>query len=162
MKKIILASASPRRRELLKQAGFSFEVMESDAEEVTDKTAPDEVVKELSSIKAKSVLGLVQGDALVIGADTIVALDGRILGKPKDRADAAKMLSGLSGRTHQVYTGVSLFFRTGETVESKSFCEETDVAMYPIEPAEIEWYLNSGEPFDKAGAYGIQGKPLFL
>ena len=106
MKHIILASASPRRRELLTQAGVKFDVMPSDAQEITTKTAPNEVVMELASIKAKDIYKKSEKQSMVVGADTVVAYQGQILGKPADEADAKRMLTMLSGQTHEVYTGV--------------------------------------------------------
>lgn len=153
MEKMILASASPRRRELLEQAGIPFEVIVSDADEVITKKEPGEVVEELSLCKARTVAEQ-NPDRLVLGADTVVVLDGKILGKPKDEADAGRMLEMLQGRTHQVYTGVTLV--RGET--QVSFHESADVEVYPMSEEEIEGYIRTGEPMDKAGAYGIQGR----
>ena len=156
MKKIILASGSPRRKELLAQIGLDFEVIVSDAEEVMTSTHPGEVVKELSGCKAMAValtLNEDQKDAVVIGADTVVAQDDRILGKPKDEEDAFQMLHILQGQTHQVYTGVTLI--NGE--KKVSFYEKSDVSVYPMTDDEIWEYIHTGEPMDKAGAYGIQG-----
>ncbi len=156
MNKIILASGSPRRRELLAQIGLDFEVVVSDAEEVMTGTLPGEVVKELSDCKAMAValtLREEQRDAIVIGADTVVAKDGRILGKPKDEEAAFEMIQMLQGQTHQVYTGVTLI--GGE--KKVSFYEKSDVLVYPMSEEEIRAYIRTGEPMDKAGAYGIQG-----
>ena len=164
-KKIILASASPRRRELLSQIGMEFEIRPSGALEQTKGTQPAEIVEELSALKAGEVFDALskeeRADALVIGADTIVALDGRIMGKPKDPGEAALMLGRLQGRTHQVYSGVTLVWQGREDSPSRirlSFHEKTDVAMFPMTEREIERYVATGEPLDKAGAYGIQGK----
>lgn len=171
MGQIILASGSPRRKELLEQLGLCFEVCPARGEEYTKQTLPDQAVMELASGKAREVAGRIRayGDAhkeetspqdiLVIGADTVVAVCGQILGKPKDEEDAFRMLSLLSGKTHEVYTGVSLVFletsgRAGEHV----FYEKTNVNMCGINDAEIRRYIATGEPMDKAGAYGIQGK----
>ncbi len=171
MSQIILASGSPRRKELLEQLGLEFEVCPAKGEEVITKTSPKEVVEELSRQKALEVASGIfffnernleltsPQDFLVIGADTVVAYDGRILGKPKDENDARQMLGLLSGNTHSVYTGVTLVFldqngRMGEY----SFTEKTDVTMYPMSAQEIDRYIATGEPMDKAGAYGIQGK----
>lgn len=171
MSQIILASASPRRRELLEQVGITFSVWPAKGEEVIRGSSPGEVVLELSKQKAEevasSVLAYNEGhkelttpqDILVIGADTVVAHGSQILGKPKDEADAARMLSLLAGKTHSVYTGVTLVFidkqgRTGE----HAFYERTEVSMYDMSEEEIGRYVASGEPMDKAGAYGIQGK----
>ena len=156
MKKIILASGSPRRKELLAQIGLDFEVIVSDAKEVMTSTHPGEVVKELSSCKAMAVALMLnedQKDAVVIGADTVVAQGDRILGKPKDEEDAFQMLHMLQGQTHQVYTGVTLI--CGE--RKVSFYEKSDVSVYPMTDEEIWEYIRTGEPMDKAGAYGIQG-----
>ena len=156
MKKLILASGSPRRKELLAQIGLEFEVMVSDAKEVMTITHPGEVVKELSKCKAMAValkLKEDQDNTIVIGADTVVAKENRILGKPKDEEDAFQMLHMLQGQTHQVYTGVTLI--CGE--KKVSFYEKSDVTVYPMTNEEIWEYIHTGEPMDKAGAYGIQG-----
>ena len=160
--KIYLASASPRRKELLKQVGLSFKVMPSTVEEKITKTGPQEVVEELSYQKAVDVCGRLaedgQEDFVVIGADTVVSCWGEILGKPKDRADAKRMLGRLQGGSHQVYTGVTLAWKNrGVSPMYCTFSECTDVTMYPMTEEEIEKYADSGEPMDKAGAYAIQG-----
>lgn len=165
-KSIILASGSPRRKELLSQIGLDFRVVTSNAEETTDKNTPEEMVLEFSKKKAEAVAGLnaaVQGCAaaafgdddkyVIIGADTIVYADGKVLGKPKDRDDAFLMLKRLSGKSHSVFTGVTLI--CGK--ESISFYEETKVFVYDMTDDEIWSYIDTGEPMDKAGAYGIQG-----
>ena len=159
--RILLASASPRRRELLEQIGLPFEVVVSHVEEVITETEPGRVVEQLSAQKAEAVagsLGEPEEETLVIGADTVVAAENTILGKPKDAAQAAGMLRLLAGRTHAVYTGVTLILRgaSGET-ERKTFHERTDVSFYPMEEAEIRQYVATGDCMDKAGAYGIQG-----
>lgn len=160
---IILASASPRRRELLQQIGAKFMVFPAQGEEIITKEVPAEVVVELAAGKAGEIYNRevadkrMQQDTLVIGADTIVVCDGRILGKPKDETDAAAMLKLLSGRTHEVYTGVSLRIWQKGTTTWNDFYEKTEVTMYPINDAEIQAYIDSREPMDKAGAYGIQG-----
>ncbi len=157
MERLILASASPRRRELLKQAGVEFEVIPAKGEEHTEKDTPHEAVMELALLKAKEVAGVIEDPkAVILGADTVVALEGRILGKPKDREDAVAMLTLLSGNTHSVFTGVALVRK--EDGRILNFFEETKVTMYPMSQEEIEAYVNTGEPMDKAGAYGIQGK----
>lgn len=160
---IILASASPRRRELLHQIGAEFTVIPAQGEEVITKKEPKEAVMELAAGKAGEIYaGQVEGrknqtDTLVIGADTIVVCDGGILGKPRDEKDAAAMLSMLSGRTHEVYTGVSLWiWEKGATIQ-QNFFEKTEVTMFPIREEEINAYIESSEPMDKAGGYGIQG-----
>lgn len=171
MSQIVLASASPRRKELLELMGVEFEVCPAKGEEIITRTAPEELVLELSGQKAKEVAAgllayneqhpdlVTPSDMLVIGADTVVAYGEEILGKPKDAQDAARMLSMLSGNTHNVYTGVTCVFvsaqgRAGEL----SFYEKTKVSMYPLSEKEIRDYIATGEPMDKAGAYGIQGK----
>ena len=159
--RILLASASPRRRELLEQIGLSFEVVVSHVEEVITETEPGKVVEQLSAQKAEAVagsLGKPEEETLVIGADTVVAAENTILGKPADAAKAVEMLRLLAGRTHAVYTGVTLILRgaSGETAR-KTFHERTDVSFYPMEEAEIRQYVATGDCMDKAGAYGIQG-----
>ncbi len=154
LKSIILASASPRRKEIFTLADLSFEVLPSSVEEVVTKEIPHEVVMELASQKAWDIWEKTPKDRMVVGADTVVACDGKILGKPKDEEDAFKMLSMLSGRTHQVYTGVSLIWKDRE----HTFYEETEVTFYPMTEEEILKYISTKEPMDKAGAYGIQGK----
>ena len=154
MKHIILASASPRRKEILELADLKFDVMPSDAQEITTKTAPNEVVMELASIKAKDIYKKSEKQSMIVGADTVVAYQGQILGKPTDEADAKRMLTMLSGQTHEVYTGVCVI----EDGKTKTFYEETKVTFYEISEDEIERYIETGEPMDKAGSYGIQGK----
>lgn len=171
MSQIILASASPRRKELLEQIGLEFEICPAKGEEIITKTVPEEVVMELSRQKALEIASMVAtfgaenkeittpSDILVIGADTVVAYDGKILGKPKDEEDAKNMLRMLAGNTHSVFTGVTLVLidKSGRAGE-KVFYEKTDVVMHPMTEEEIERYVATGEPMDKAGAYGIQGK----
>lgn len=163
--KIILASASPRRRELLEQIGLEFEIKVSNVEERSTATTPWQLVEDLSAQKAGAVLeSLEPGEEaiLVIGADTVVSVGNSILGKPKDEKEASDMLSRLSGGTHQVYTGVTLlyrpaFFQSDADVLQKTFHEATKVCFYPMTEDEISCYVAIGEPLDKAGAYGIQG-----
>ena len=154
MKHIILASASPRRKEILELADLKFDVMPSDAQEITTKTAPNEVVMELASIKAKDIYKKSDKQSMIVGADTVVAYQGQILGKPTDEADAKRMLTMLSGQTHEVYTGVCVI----EDGKTKTFYEETKVTFYEISDEQIDRYIKTGEPMDKAGSYGIQGK----
>ena len=154
MKHIILASASPRRKEILELADLEFDVMPSDAQEITTKTAPNEVVMELASIKAKDIYEKSEKQSMIVGADTVVAYQGQILGKPTDEADAKRMLTMLSGQTHEVYTGVCVI----EDGKTKTFYEETKVTFYEISDEQIDYYIKTGEPMDKAGSYGIQGK----
>ena len=160
MDKIILASQSPRRRELLTQIGLDYQVIPSTVEEVITETDPKLVVQELSRQKAEDVAGSVLRDRegiLVIGADTVVSYQGQILGKPVDTDDAVRMLSMLQGNAHSVFTGVTLIRRGLKETWQVTFAEETRVHMYPMTEAEIRWYVGTGEPMDKAGAYGIQG-----
>lgn len=165
MIKYILASASPRRKELLSHLGISYEVIPSGCEEVITSSEPAQIVEELSRQKALDVAKQAEGrkDAAltaVIGADTVVAYNGRILGKPKDEAQAAEMLSMLSGNTHHVYTGVTLAVLSGKEKEHKliTFHECTKVTFGVMSKEEIQEYIQTGEPMDKAGAYGIQGR----
>lgn len=163
MNTIILASQSPRRRELLTQIGLEYIVRPSTVEEHITSTDPEEVVKELSFQKAEDVAKQTNEEtptenSLVIGADTIVVYEGKILGKPKDREDAVRMLTMLQGKTHSVYTGVSLLFSKEGVISKKViFAEETKVTMYPMTEEEIFWYVDTKEPMDKAGSYAIQG-----
>lgn len=162
MEEVILASGSPRRRELLEQIGVPFRVCKSGAQERITKTGPSEIVLELSAQKAQAVADAVES-GIILGADTIVAVDGEILGKPADRADAGRMLEKLQGRAHSVFTGVTLIKKTGRTNGSvmrecvRSFYRETRVCVHAMSRDEIEAYLDTGDPFDKAGSYGIQG-----
>ncbi len=157
--RFILASASPRRRELLKQIGVTFEVMPAKGEEVITKEQPEQAVMELSRQKAEEIAAGIQDEqVLVLGADTVVAYDGKILGKPKDETDARAMLSMLNGMTHSVFTGVTVIVIRNGKSEIHSFYEETKVTMYPMTDAQISYYIQTEEPMDKAGAYGIQGK----
>lgn len=163
--KIILASASPRRRELLEQIGLKFEVKVSNVVENSFATTPWQLVEELSSQKAEAVLESLEPsgeDVLVIGADTVVSADNSILGKPKDEREATDMLNRLSGGAHQVYTGVTLLYRPAFSrrdtgVRKKTFHEATKVHFFTMSEEEISFYVGTGEPLDKAGAYGIQG-----
>lgn len=179
--KIVLGSASPRRKELLEQIGLEFRIVVSDAEENIRETVPHRIVEELSCIKAQAVLDSLdtEEEVLVIGADTIVALGDEILGKPKDRDDALRMIEMLQGNVHEVYTGVTLLHRErakdGGAVTRNTFHEMTKVSFYSMSPAEVEGYVDTPNPVkcdgvskwnpdsvpfeceDKAGAYGIQG-----
>lgn len=157
-KNVILASGSPRRKELLAQAGFTFTVCPAKGEERTTKALPCDIVCELSHQKALEIAKAQNTSCYVIGADTIVAFENRILGKPKDSADAVRMVSMLQGNTHQVYTGVTLVEVCEDgSLREKSFYEETNVHVCPMTEDEIAAYVATGEPLDKAGAYGIQG-----
>lgn len=195
MNEIILASASPRRRELLNQIGLPFWVCVSDCEEIITETLPERVVCELSRQKARDVWqkmkkGQLSADTetasgkvdtaetaaktgaeetakrvaadeaapLVIGADTVVAYGDRILGKPACAAQAIEMLTLLAGNTHQVYTGVTFCYQENGKEKEHTFYEMTEVTVYPMSREEIAAYVETGEPMDKAGAYGIQGR----
>ncbi len=155
----ILASASPRRKELMEKTGIPFEVIPSDAEERYSAAVPADIVKELSSLKAEDVYAHLEDptDVTVIGADTIVVYHDEILGKPADKEEAYDMLSLLADRTHQVYTGVTLLENKDGKKTLRSFFEKTDVTFYPISREDLHRYVDSGDPLDKAGAYGIQG-----
>lgn len=157
MKRLILASGSPRRKELLLQAGLDFEVITSNVQERTSRIKPWEIVEDLSCLKAAAAVGQLTdvqlNESIVIGADTIVYQDGIVLGKPKDEAHAFRMLKLLSGKTHSVYTGVTLM----EGTRQHSFYEHTKVWVYEMTDEEIRRYIWTKEPMDKAGAYGIQG-----
>ena len=151
---IVLASASPRRQELLRQIGCGFRVVVSDAEELSgDGISPERLAVENARRKAEDVAAKEGGNAPVLGADTVVAVDETILGKPKDETDAVRMLRLLSGRQHFVYTGIALAYR-GEIYEG---VVRTEVWVDELSEKEIEAYIATGEPMDKAGAYAVQG-----
>ena len=153
---LILASASPRRKELLEKIGLPFTVQPAKGEERITQKSPAAVVMELSRQKAEEIAAAQTEDCIIIGADTVVARGDKIMGKPKDAADAKQMLRSIADDCHQVYTGVTLI-RTGAHPQSVTFQEKTDVFLYPISDAELDAYIASGDPMDKAGAYGIQG-----
>lgn len=163
-KTLLLASASPRRKEILEQAGFSFEILAANADENIQEADPAEMVKKLSARKALASMEAwkqqdkSEDDILVLGADTVVVLDGQILGKPSDQADATQMLRRLQGNTHQVYTGVTLLW-VDEEKQQKQICfaEKTDVVFYPMTETEIQAYVATNEGADKAGSYAVQG-----
>lgn len=192
--KIILASASPRRKELLTQIGFEFDIVVSQVEEIITETKPGKVVEELSRQKAEAVFHEIESnhrkthqDIMVIGADTVVACEEEILGKPKNKKDAERMLRKLQGRSHQVFTGVTVICQKNGQIQSKTFHEATNVNFYPMTDHEIMEYINSGDSVnpescmdtgdeknlskqpatgekyclpewaDKAGGYAIQG-----
>lgn len=180
MAELILASASPRRKELMAQIGLSFEIITSSSDELITKDNPCEIVMELANGKAEDVYkkeNVMQNrpEAVVIGADTIVVLDDAILGKPRDKAHAIEMISSLQGRSHQVYTGVSFVYTVDGEMKQYSFYEKTDVHVFPMNEAEILGYVETKNPQksgavskwdskspqfdceDKAGSYGIQG-----
>lgn len=157
-KKIILASASPRRREIMAQAGYQFEVQVSQKEERYISAQPDEIVKELALLKAKDIA--VQNgekDFIVIGADTVVAHKGKILGKPKSKEDAFEMIRDFQGDKHQVYTGVAILHYDREGKETViNHAVRTDVYVNPMTDEEIRTYIEKDNVMDKAGSYGIQ------
>ena len=157
-KKIILASASPRRRELMAQAGYEFEVQVSHKEETYSSETPDEIVKELALLKARDIAeqNAVE-DLVVIGADTVVAYQGAILGKPKSKEDAFAMIQSFQGDKHQVYTGVAVLSYDAEGNETVvNHAVKTDVYVNPMSDEEIWYYIESDNVMDKAGSYGIQ------
>ena len=160
MGRIILASGSPRRQWLLRQIGLEPEVVVSQVEELMTDKEPDWMVRNLALRKAEDVaarvgIGGAAMPVVVIGADTVVAVDGRILGKPASVCEAELMIGLLQGRSHQVLTGVAMIF--GNTGEKVVFAEKTDVYVYPMSREQIVGYVATGEPMDKAGGYGIQG-----
>ncbi len=156
--KIVLASASPRRRELLAQIGIVPEILPSTIEEKITTNVPEKAVMELSSMKAEDVAAIQHAGTWVIGADTVVASGQEILGKPASHEEAYRMISLLAGKTHQVYTGVTLVYCGQEGKTVRTFVEKTDVHVFPMSDEEIRNYADGQEPMDKAGAYGIQGK----
>ncbi|WP_077609418.1 Maf family protein [Clostridium sp. Marseille-P2415] len=158
IKKLVLASASPRRKELLAQIGIVPEIIPSTIEEKINTDVPEDAVVELSRRKAEDVAGFQKTGTCIIGADTVVAAGGEILGKPASHEEAHRMISLLEGKTHQVYTGVTLVFCGQAGKKVRTFVEKTDVHVYPMSEAEIKTYADDTEPMDKAGAYGIQGK----
>lgn len=156
MTNIILASASPRRKELLSLLPITFEIISKETDETLDtRLTPVENVMKIAAQKAEAVASEYK-ESLVIGCDTIVVVDTQILGKPKDKEEAYKMLAGLAGRTHKVFTGVSLQNKSIGLEES--FYEETIVYMKSLSDKEIWDYIATGDPMDKAGSYGIQTK----
>ena len=160
MTKIILASGSPRRLELLQEAGFEPVVVKPCCEEkIQPGLKPNEIVESLAGQKGFSVINLHNyHDIPVISADTVVALGNEVIGKPKDRADAERILAMLSGKTHQVCTGVAIFYKGKTSVFSVS----TDVEFKTLSSEEIASYCDTEEPYDKAGSYAIQGKAAFM
>lgn len=157
IKKIILASASPRRKELLEQIGITFDIVPSRKEEIVAGENPADIVKELSYQKAMDIADNTEDGSIIIGADTMVAIGNELLGKPKNKDHAFKMLKDLQSNTHQVYTGVTVVHKSADELSWFTFYEKTDVIMYAMTDEEIENYISTGEPLDKAGAYGIQG-----
>lgn len=157
--RVILASKSPRRREILGGLGVRFEVISADADESSEIKDPAALVEELALRKARAVRELLREtgawseETLIIASDTVVANEGEILGKPQDDADAARMLRALSGKTHHVLSGIALLCGTREATDH----DDTGVRFAPMSEQEIAWYVNSKEPCDKAGAYAVQG-----
>jgi septum formation protein len=162
---LTLASASPRRRELIRLLGVEFQVIPSMLDEEAQdlgRLHPGAYVRALAMLKAEEVAMRV-GAGLILGADTVVVLDQEIMGKPKDLADASRMLNGLRGRTHQVYTGIALLrHENGVITDRLEDAVKTDVHMKPFSPETLHAYLDTGEPMDKAGAYAIQGRGSVL
>ena len=156
-KQIVLASASPRRKELLELMGLQFTIVPSKKEEVITKNQPAEIVEELAIQKAEDVLKDLSGDVLVIGSDTIVVCEGEVMGKPADEEEAFAMLHKLQGRVHEVYTGVAVLDRNADKITMDIFSKKAEVAVHHMSDEEIWWYIRRGESMDKAGAYGIQG-----
>lgn len=159
--KFILASGSPRRRELLTDIGIDFEVFPSKAEEKVDPALSfGKIVESLSMLKAEDVFGNFKNEdeVCIIGADTIVVLDKTVLGKPKDEADAVRTLSALQNRSHFVYTGTTVIIKRGNEIKKITYSDKTEVFMVKITEDEIKSYVKSGEPMDKAGSYAIQGR----
>ncbi|MDO4405928.1 MAG: Maf family protein [Eubacteriales bacterium] len=160
--KLILASGSPRRREILTDLGYSFDVKTADFDESqVSLEKPSEGVQALALGKATAAAEATSVDAptVFLGSDTVVALNDAVMGKPADEEDAKAMLRSLSGKTHVVYTGVALVEKNerGEIVSNETFVEATEVTFFELSEEEIDWYVGTGEPMDKAGAYGIQG-----
>lgn len=153
-KKLILASASPRRHEILESVGLFHEIVVSDVDETVDGNLGCEAaVKEIARRKVLAVLGTVSGESIVLAADTLVEIDEKTLGKPASTADACRMLEMLSGKTHRVFTGIAV--SDGKKTACEAVC--TSVTVRKLRRDEIEGYVATGEPLDKAGAYGIQG-----
>lgn len=157
--KIILASASPRRKELMALAGIPFEARPVDADETILCCIPPEGAVMMLATRKAQLAAEHFPDDLIIGADTIVAVGKHIYGKPDTSEEAFEMLSALSGKTHQVFTGVCIYTKSGHR---NAFCTRTDVTFFPLSEEEIRAYIATGEPMDKAGAYGIQGKGALL
>ena len=155
--RIILASGSPRRRELLDQIGTKYEVRPSEADETITSTIPSEVVKELALRKGKEVAAHYEEEVVILSADTVVANEGKILGKPKDDEEAAEMINSIQGKSHEVYTGVAIIIKREEE-KIINFAVETKVKVVPMTEEDMKGYLRTGEHRDKAGAYAIQGK----
>ena len=156
---MILASASPRRKEILENFGFSFKTIVKNIDETSDKTRAEEKILEIAEKKARAA-AIDFPDENVVGADTVVVVDGKILGKPKNKEEAFSMLKYLSGRSHEVITAFS-FININKNISYSDY-EITKVYFKNLTDDEINWYINTKEPMDKAGAYGIQGKGAFF
>ena len=156
---MILASASPRRKEILENFGFSFKTIVKNIDETSDKTRAEEKILEIAEKKARAT-AIDLPDENIVGADTVVVVDGKILGKPKDEKEAFSMLKSLSGRSHEVITAFS-FININKNISYSDY-EITKVYFKNLTDDEINWYINTKEPMDKAGAYGIQGKGAFF
>lgn len=156
--RLVLASSSVNLRQILERAGIAFDWIASNADETAAGLSPEALVLELSKRKLEAVLPRCAPPDVVVAADTVASIGGEILGKPHDAAEASRFLHLLSGRTHVVYTGVSIAFAG----KRAAFCETTDVTFYPLSEQEIDTYVASGEPFGKAGAYGIQGPAVLF
>lgn len=159
MPNIILASQSPRRKEILEQVGVKFTIIPSEKEEIITSSDPVAVVRELAYMKADDIASMIEEDALIIGTDTVVVYNNQILGKPRDEAHAKEMLRELQNQVHEVYSGVALIEKKeGQVERTWNFSVCTQVGFCEISEEQIERYVATGEPMDKAGAYGIQGK----
>lgn len=157
-KRIVLASKSPRRKEILEKCGFEPIVMISECDESKVKEKdPGKLVKKLSIIKARDVAGKCKDGDVIVAADTVVSVDGTILGKPKTKKEAREMIRTYAGKEHYVYTGVTIIYKRKEKDEEYSFVDKAAVTVSEMTNCEIKDYVETGEPMDKAGAYGIQG-----
>ncbi len=157
-KRIVLASKSPRRKEILEKCGFEPIVMISECDESKVKEKdPGKLVKKLSIIKARDVAGKCKDGDVIVAADTVVSVDGTILGKPKTKKEAREMIRSYAGKEHYVYTGVTIIYKRKDKDEEYSFVDKASVTVSEMTNCEIKAYVETGEPMDKAGAYGIQG-----
>ena len=157
MREFVLASASPRRKELLSQIGIKFRTCTSKKEEEILRSLPEDIVKDLSYTKARDVYERGNRENIVIGADTIVVANEQVLGKPKDEKEAFEMIKMLQGDIHHVYTGVTILWQQDNNTHVSSFYAVTEVELYYMNDEEIKSYISTNEPYDKAGGYAIQG-----
>ncbi len=157
MREFVLASASPRRKELLSQIGIKFRTCTSKKEEEILRSLPEDIVKDLSYTKARDVYERENWENIVIGADTIVVANEQVLGKPKNEKEAFEMIKMLQGDIHHVYTGVSIIWQQNNNTHVSSFYAVTEVELYYMNDDEIRNYISTSEPYDKAGGYAIQG-----